>query len=154
MDGQAGADTYFVERDPGSVDHISDLAWNEWRSRDFGTGNDTPRDAVDAPNEDTVEFASGISVSDLTYRWTTAALADADAPATSVQTLELYDGGRHFLDIDYFDASINAGSYSTAGIEQFRFADGSSMSLDGLLGTISEYQDNNRAPTVGTRCPT
>lgn len=138
LDGQAGSDTYYISREAGSVDHISDLARVEgdgfWRLK----GSDTPGEAVAGTNQDVVEFDNSVTAADLTYRWTTTALNDPDAPSTELRTLELFQDGQRFLDIDYFDQSIDDDSYSTAGVERFAFANGQTLSLSALLGTLAE----------------
>ncbi|HZY18093.1 MAG TPA: putative Ig domain-containing protein [Ramlibacter sp.] len=129
MDGQAGADTYYVGFAPGDLDRISDLAY-----QGFWIGDDA---AFGEPNRDVVEFDDTVDVSSLTYRWTRSALEAADAPAGSVRTLQLFSGGQHFLDIDYLDSYVD--QHGLSGIEEFRFSDGLTTGLDGLLSTISPF---------------
>ena len=50
----------------------------------------------------------------------------------------MYQNGRHFLDIDYLPET-EAVSYSRAGVENFRFADGRVLARDGLLSVIPEH---------------
>lgn len=147
LDGQAGADTYIVDASQGGVDHISDIA-------EFGSdmqpfffamyGGDLSRS-----NQDTVEFDGSVQLSTLSYQWNTA------QAGSGYRTLELLENGRHFLSIDYHtqeaqpkwelsewdlqQAGVTKASFSTAGVELFRFADGNVLSLDALLSQISQH---------------
>lgn len=146
MDGQAGADTYTVDASQDGVDHISDLA-------EFGTdmapfffamyGGDLSRS-----NQDTVEFDGSVQLSNLSYQW------NMEQATSGYRTLELLENGRHFLSIDYHtqeaqpkwelsawdlqQAGVTTASFSTAGVELFRFADGKVLGLDALLNSIPQ----------------
>jgi|GEM_PF-1937287 len=156
MDGQAGADTYFISRSSEGVDRISDLAFtSQWLDRFFTFGGKIkPPLPVGSANRDTVEFAADLSVHDLSYRWQTVA---ADPVAAlwgyeTVQSLQLFQGGREFLNIDYLagqEVPWHGISHSKPGIEDFRFADGQGLTLDELLGEIPRFApDPNHAPTA------
>lgn len=147
LDGQAGADTYIVDASQDGVDHISDIA-------EFGSdmqpfffamyGGDLSRS-----NQDTVEFDGSVQLSNLSYQWNMAQAGDG------YRTLELLENGRHFLSIDYHtqeaqpkwelsawdlqQAGVTKASFSTAGVELFRFADGNVLSLEALLSQIGQH---------------
>lgn len=147
LDGQAGADTYIVDASQSGVDRISDLA-------EFGSdvepfffamyGGDLSRS-----NQDTVEFDGSVQLSNLSYQWNMEQAGDG------YRTLELLENGRHFLSIDYHtqeaqpkwelsawdlqQAGVTKASFSTAGVELFRFADGNVLSLEALLSQIGQY---------------
>ena len=140
MDGQAGADTYFISYEAGSVDHISDLAQPRGTASDLGHSSDDPNETTTSRwNEDTIEFDSTIALSSLNFNWTSAALGDPGAPVPRVQTLQLYRDGELFLLIDYFNRNDDRDPalQSNVGVENFRFADGQTLSLDSLLATLS-----------------
>ncbi len=100
-----------------------------------------PRPPVPAgpANEDTVEFDAGILLGSLSYQWNDAPTGTPDPGFASfpLRALELYQNGQHFLDIDYVPG-LDSQSYSKPGIEKFRFADGSSLTLDQLLGAMPD----------------
>jgi Ca2+-binding RTX toxin-like protein len=148
MDGQAGADTYYIGYEAGSVDHISDLARLMGPGWDFGEGSDGGSQFVMPPNKDTVEFDGSVSISRLSYSWTTTSLTDPNAPLSSADTLQLYKDGELFLVIDYFDPFLGD-QFSKAGVEQFKFSDGQVVTLTGLLAAIHPY-DASAPPPAGT----
>jgi Ca2+-binding RTX toxin-like protein len=132
LDGQAGADTYLIG-DDGGHDRIADLAAFDWggpESRDqyYGIyGGDLAH-----PNRDMVEFDASVSIDRLSYRWEMVV-----SNGLWVRMLKLSHGGREFLDIDYpyADAPTDR-SVSHGGIEQFRFADGSTFTTQALIARL------------------
>ncbi len=52
--------------------------------------------------------------------------------------MQLYKDGQLFLQIDYFDPFLGD-QFSKAGVEQFRFSNGQTLTLTGLLATIILY---------------
>ena len=158
MDGQAGADTYFISRSSEGVDRISDLAFtSQWKDTGFTFGGRIkPPLPVGSANRDTVEFAADVSVHDLSYRWQTVAVDPVAAfyGYETVQSLQLFQGGREFLNIDYLagqEVPWHGISHSKPGIEDFRFADGQLLTLDELLSEIPQFApDPNQAPTAVT----
>jgi Ca2+-binding RTX toxin-like protein len=133
MDGQAGSDTYIVSFTPGSIDRISDLAF-EIMHRNYGSEG-VP---LGAYNQDTVEFDATIDRSSLSYRWSFGPF-DGGAPAT-LQTLELFTNEQRFLQIDSLADELGS------AIEKVRFADGTTLSLSELISSLPVQV--NRAPTA------
>ena len=90
-------------------------------------------------NEDAVEFDAAILLGSLSYRWNDAPTGTPDPGFADypLRALELYQNGQHFLDIDYL-AGLDSRSYSKAGVEKFRFADGQVLTLDQLLMVIPD----------------
>ncbi|MES2936883.1 MAG: putative Ig domain-containing protein [Pseudomonadota bacterium] len=129
MDGQAGADTYFIGYTAGDIDRISDLAyyvyWDNHREGPL---------AVAPYNDDTVEFDASVELASLSYRLIRAVDWNGES-AQVYRTLQLFTNGQHFLDMEDLEAGFSFG-YEHAGIEQFRFADGTVMSLEDLLAAM------------------
>jgi Ca2+-binding RTX toxin-like protein len=119
MDGQAGADTYIIGRDAGSVDYIEDVASFTPDSLFEVYGG-----RLDDRKQDTVEFDDSVDRAQLGYRWNDT-------------TLELLHGGELFLEIDY-DGAVTPGERGLAGIERFVFSGGDTLSLDQLLAELPE----------------
>jgi Ca2+-binding RTX toxin-like protein len=78
-------------------------------------------------NQDIVEFDRTVTLTDLSYRWNT------DTGNAQVKTLELFRNSELFLQVDY---SQNPGFQVGQGVEQFKFADGSTLNLTTLLGVL------------------
>jgi Ca2+-binding RTX toxin-like protein len=136
MDGQAGADTYYISASPGDVDHISDLA-------SFNPTQDITYlcygGRLDRPNLDTVEFDGTVALQDLSYRW------GSMDEQTGMQVLELMHQGELFLQVDYAPSVMEglteaAPEVSMPGVERFRFADGSVLTLRQLLDAVPAAQ--------------
>ncbi|WP_140637343.1 carbohydrate-binding domain-containing protein [Methylibium rhizosphaerae] len=154
LDGQAGADTYYIGANGTDMDRISDIA-------SFDPAADQSYLAyggrLDQPNLDVVVFDDSVSLHNLSYRW------GAVDPETGLQALELWTAGRLFLQIDYSPAtaqgrvapqldaqtlesaamvsrlstsSVLAREVSMPGVERFAFADGTVLSVQQLLSTI------------------
>jgi Ca2+-binding RTX toxin-like protein len=154
LDGQAGADTYYIGANGTDMDRISDIA-------SFDPAADQSYLAyggrLDQPNLDVVEFDDSVSLHNLSYRW------GAVDPETGLPALELWTDGRLFLQIDYSPAtaqgrvapqldaqtlesaamvsrpstsSVLAREVSMPGVERFAFADGTVLSVQQLLSTI------------------
>jgi Ca2+-binding RTX toxin-like protein len=154
LDGQAGADTYYIEATGRDVDRIADLAsFDPAADQGFLEYGGRLNDA----NLDVVEFDAGVVKQDLSYRW---GLVD---PSTGLQTLELLLRGRPFLQIDYSPRTAQGGTapllseedlarvsqfsgstrnevlsreVSMEGVERFRFADGTLLSVQQLLAVL------------------
>jgi len=140
LDGQAGADTYLVSARGQDVDHIADVA--QFNSDDYfvSYGGD-----IDHPNRDRVEFDDSVALADLTYRW--SPLTDE---GEGYRTLELLHQGRLFLQIDYavetvegllalrshVDALARGRETSMPGVEQFVFADGTTLGIQAFLQAV------------------
>ncbi|WP_281286146.1 carbohydrate-binding domain-containing protein [Methylibium rhizosphaerae] len=152
LDGQAGADTYYIEATGRDVDRIADLAsFDPAADYSFLSYGGRLNDA----NLDVVEFDAGVALQDLSYRW-----GSVD-PSTGLQTLELLLQGRPFLQIDYSPRTAQGGTapllsdealergfpgatraeilsreVSMEGVERFRFADGTLLSVQQLLAAL------------------
>jgi len=118
LDGNVGADTYLISASTSDVDHIQDMEVFESVYIEAYGGQ---------INQDIVEFDNTITLSDLSYRWNT------HTGNSNIKILELFRKDQLFLQIDY---DQNPGFQVGSGIEQFKFSDGSSLSLDALLGVL------------------
>lgn len=118
LNGQAGADTYLISASGDDVDRIKDGAYVESLIIDVYGGQ---------LNQDVVEFDSTVTLEDLSYRW------NMQTGNSSLKTLELFQNDQLFLQIDY---SQNLSYQVGAGVEQFKFSDGHTLSLDALLGMV------------------
>lgn len=128
MDGQAGSDTYFISFRPGDVDRILDIAEDIEEPLSWEYGGRLPG------NVDTVEFDASVQRSALSYQWVrgSAELDTSSAGGPAVWILKLYSGGQHFLDV--------------TGVEQFRFADGTTIDRSTLLDSLPV--ESSAAPEV------
>lgn len=162
MDGGAGSDTYLISARSGEVDYIHDSGSLDWAQGDWpDDGFISYGGAFSKPNTDTVEFDSSVALDNLSYRWKGS---EADAKA---RVLEVLNNGQVFLEIDYDQATRmglttyetsqwwsdnpNAYSYlgidkntvdsrqvSMIGIEKFKFADGTELSIQQLLSSLQD----------------
>lgn len=155
LDGQAGADTYLIGVTAGEVDHIADIAEHDWAREDsmdlyYGV-------QLAEANLDVVEFDGSVELSALSYRWAVSAEGD------DYRLLELLSDGELFLQIDYRkDSRLGYTAYaevepwmlsfieqeigselmlarevSMPGVERFHFADGTVLTLQQLLASIT-----------------
>ncbi|MEJ5129185.1 hypothetical protein WH367_24325, partial [Comamonas sp. MYb21] len=159
LDGQAGADTYIINAVQPGIDHIRDIA-------EFGTDHDTNMfitygGDLSRANQDVVDFDGSVQLNNLSYRWD---LIESDS---DYRTLELFESGRHFLSIDYRtddsqpnwqvdewflqESGVTEATFSTAGVELFKFADGTLLSVKDLLKQIAHHtgSNENSAPIAG-----
>ncbi|MBS0437396.1 MAG: putative Ig domain-containing protein [Proteobacteria bacterium] len=146
LDGQAGADRYLIGVEHGAVDRIADIAtlsdtaaaaiedWrvrNEWNLLAYG-----PQISGYRHNRDVVEFDASVHLERLSYRY----IDSAEGPG--YVTLELLQDGESFLQVDY-----RGEPGSDAGVEDFVFADGATLTLQQLLQTIPRARVNH-APVL------
>ena len=94
LEGIKGADTYFVDPGDSGLDRIVETPTEEM---DLRYGEAMSLDG--APNQDTIEFAAGVALADLSYRW-------RDDPGSvdywgPLRVLQLFHHGRMFLEVDY-----------------------------------------------------
>ena len=89
LEGIKGADTYFVDPGDSGLDRIVETPTEEM---DLRYGEAMSLDG--APNQDTIEFAAGVALADLSYRW-------RDDPGSvdywgPLRVLQLFHHGRMF----------------------------------------------------------
>ena len=118
LDGNGGADTYLVSALPGDVDYIKDAATaDRWVLEVYGG----------VVNQDVVEFDGTVALADLSYQWS------PQAGKSGLKTLLLFSKDQLFLQIDYW---LNSVYRVGSGVEQFKFSDGTMLSVDALLGVL------------------
>lgn len=164
MDGQAGADTYLVSASGSGFDHIADSAEYD-PINDSNPGFGAGYGEMPLANMDTVEFDASVQRSALSYFW------GATNSGTGLAQLNIMVGGRLFLQIDYSEfvkqglkapqlppaleqSYIDAGfrfwlerEASAVGVERFRFADGSELSVQDFLSSVPQGQPSESAGT-------
>lgn len=164
MDGQAGADTYLVSASGSGFDHIADSAEYD-PINDSNPGFGAGYGEMPLANMDTVEFDASVQRSALSYFW------GATNGGTGLAQLNIMVDGRLFLQIDYSEfvkdgrkapqlppaleqAYIDAGfsfwlgrEASAVGVERFRFADGSELSVQDFLSSVPQGQPSGSAST-------